>query len=157
MTRDAAAPTGCRPQGTTGEWHATTGLTNWRELAFDLSRYAGKQVEVSISLVIDWGSLFTRGSGVDDVTITRGTAVENEGFERGLGAWSVPGAPEGTTPNGNDWLQTGRTWGAITGTRDGFYLGFGLEGVTGRAARADLIGRALGVLLARGGDSGSDD
>ena len=91
---------------------------------------------------------------MDDVTITRGSQVETEGFERGLGDWSVPGAPEGTTPNGNDWGRTGRTWGAITGTRDGFYLGFGLEGVTGRATRADLMGRALGELLA---DDDTDD
>ncbi|HJV05477.1 MAG TPA: hypothetical protein VJ868_09465, partial [Actinomycetota bacterium] len=76
-------------------------------------------------------------------------------FETGLGAWTVPGPPPGSAPNPNDWLRTEALpfeEGAIvseTPTTADFmtlYFGFGLEGVDGAAARADLMDRSLDFL-----------
>jgi hypothetical protein len=68
----------CAATGTTGSWNR-------------------------ISYVIDQS---TGGAGVF-VDRTRlaigGTAVEPEGFETGLGPWTVPGAPEGSPANGGDF------------------------------------------------------
>ena len=47
MNPDARA----RPTGTTGDWNAATGNSGgFQDWEFDLSAYAGKQIEVSISL-----------------------------------------------------------------------------------------------------------
>ncbi|HEY0699767.1 MAG TPA: zinc carboxypeptidase, partial [Micromonospora sp.] len=59
----------CSPTGSTGSWHAATGASNgWKEWSIDLSAYAGKQVEISISYASDWS---TQGLGVflDDVRV----------------------------------------------------------------------------------------
>ena len=84
------------PTGTTGEWNSFTGSSGgWTEVQFDLSAYAGAQVEVAISYVTD---PFTGGDGliVDDTRLVSPPTrcLLAEGFEEGLGDWSVPGAPE---------------------------------------------------------------
>ena len=80
----------CSPTGTTGAWHAATGSSaGWQEWNVDLSAYAGKQVEVSITYVTDWG---TQGLGVfvDDTTVVVDGATATEtSFEDGLGGWTV--------------------------------------------------------------------
>src|SRR5688572_13038949 len=44
------------PTGTTRDWHAATGASaGSEEWVVDLTPYAGKQVELSISDVSDWG------------------------------------------------------------------------------------------------------
>src|SRR3712207_8259957 len=44
----------CQPTGTTGTWNRITGTSEgWQQVGFDLSAYAGGQVEVSISYVTD--------------------------------------------------------------------------------------------------------
>ena len=96
----------CSGTGTTGgSWNAATGRSNgWQEWVVDLSAYAGKEVELSISYVSDWA---TQGLGVflDDVTISAdGAPVTETSFEADLGGWTVAGPPEGSAPS----TMTGR-------------------------------------------------
>ena len=86
----------------------------------DLTAYAGKQVEVSITYASDWS---TQGTGVfvDDVTVLAGgSPVSETSFEADLGGWTVSGSPEGSVTNTNDWIRTqlGFEEGAATTTRD---------------------------------------
>ncbi|MGH2653412.1 MAG: M14 family zinc carboxypeptidase [Actinomycetota bacterium] len=133
-------------------WNAHSGRSaGWEEWAINLTPYAGKDIEISISYASDW-AVQGLGAFVDQVQMP-GEAVES--FETGLGAWSMPGSPAGSAPNPNDWVRTqslGFEEGAIvsqTPTTADFttlYFGFGLEGVDGAAARADLMGRSLDFL-----------
>jgi hypothetical protein len=141
--------TTCSPSGTSGDWWAASGNSGgWQEWRVDLAKFAGKQVEVSISYASDWA---TQGLGafVDDVTVSTGEGSTS--FEGGdTGGWDVSGPPPGTAPNANDWeftTATGFPEGAAIKTDRTIYLGFGLEGVTGAADRATLMGRAMGYLL----------
>lgn len=44
----------CHPQGTTSEWHAfTDNIGGWKLVEFDLSAYAGNDVELHISYATD--------------------------------------------------------------------------------------------------------
>ena len=139
----------CSPTGTTGSWNAATGASaGSEEWAIDLSAYAGKQVELSISYVSDWG---TQGIGVflDDVSVTVGGAVVTEtSFEADLGGWTVAGPPEGSAPNPNDWARSQQAYeeGAVTVTTDTVYTGFGLEGLS-EAERNDFVNRSMQHLL----------
>ncbi|MEV7339841.1 M14 family zinc carboxypeptidase [Streptomyces sp. NPDC093544] len=139
----------CTPTGTSGSWNSFTGASDgWQEVNFDLSAYAGKTVEVSLSYITDPGS---GGHGVlaDNATVViGGTAGAVEGFETSLGAWSVPGPPAGSPAVIKDWGLSGelfKTYGAVT-TDDTVLLGFGLEHVTAAADRTALIGKALAAL-----------
>ncbi len=141
----------CTPTGLTGEWNAFTGNSGgWQQVAFDLSAYAGSQVEVSVSYVTDPG---TGGVGVfvdDTRVVVGGVTTESEGFEAGLGAWSVPGAPADSPGNRNDFtVSTGLVppAQAAIATEDTVLLGFGLEQVADEADRDDLIGRVMSYLL----------
>ena len=140
---------GCTATGTTGTWNSLTGASNgWQQVNFDLSAFAGKTIELSISYVTDPGS---GGHGVlaDDASlVVGGTAKETEGFETSLGAWKVAGPPEGSPAVLKDWARTGalfQTYGAVT-TDDTVLLGFGLEHVTAPADRAALMRKALASL-----------
>ncbi|SCF29341.1 M14 family metallopeptidase [Micromonospora mirobrigensis] len=142
----------CSPTGTTGTWNAATGASGgWQEFAVDLSAYAGKQVEVSISYVSDWG---TQGLGVfvDDArVIADGAVVSQTSFETpDLGGWSVAGPPAGSGAAANDWSRSQQAFseGAAVVTTDSVYLGFGLEGLA-PAARDDLVARSLKHLAAK--------
>ncbi|MFE9766352.1 M14 family zinc carboxypeptidase [Streptomyces sp. NPDC005808] len=141
--------TACTPTGTSGSWNSFTGASDgWQQVDFDLSAYAGKTVEVSLSYITDPGS---GGHGVlaDNATVViGGTAGAVEGFEASLGAWSVPGPPAGSPAVIKDWGLSGelfKTYGAVT-TDDTVLLGFGLEHVTAAADRTALIGKALAAL-----------
>jgi hypothetical protein len=144
----------CGDTGSTGAWHAATGnsggFTNWK---VDLSAYAGKQVEISISYISDPGF---QGLGVfvDDTKVTVDGATESEtSFEDGMGGWAVPGAPEGSPGNSNDWIQSESVHyvdGPGIATADTLYWGFGLEGVTGADNRATVVKDALKYLGAAG-------
>ncbi|MEU7069171.1 M14 family zinc carboxypeptidase [Streptomyces narbonensis] len=139
---------GCAANGTSGSWNAFTGPSNgWRQASVDLSAWAGKQVELSISYVSDPGTGET-GAFVDDTRLVTAATTEAEGFETGLGAWTVPGAPEGSPGNGTDWTRSAALFhsqAAVT-TRDTVLLGYGLEHVPGATERGRIVGRALGVL-----------
>ncbi len=141
----------CASTGTSGDWNAFTGNSGgWQQVAFDLSAYAGSQVEVSISYVTDPSSGGV-GVFVDDTrVVVGGTVVEAEGFETGLGVWSVPGAPEASPVNRVDFViaeslvPAGR---AGIATEDTVLLGFGLEQVSSDADRAALLGGVMAYLL----------
>ncbi|PRH78420.1 zinc carboxypeptidase [Streptomyces solincola] len=142
-------PDGCAPTGSSGAWHAFTGNSGgWLPVSVDLSAYAGKKVELSISYVTDPGTGGT-GAFVDDTTLVIGGATSGaEGFETSLGPWSVPGPPAGSPGNATDWGRSGalfESYAAVT-TRDTVLLGFGLEHVPSAADRARLLGQALDVL-----------
>jgi hypothetical protein len=140
----------CSPTGTTGVWHAASGKSNgWQEWAIDLSAYAGKKVELSISYASDWG---TQGIGtfVDDAKVTAdGATVSETSFETDLGGWTVAGPPPGSVPAANDWIRSQRAFeeGAGVATKDTVYVGFGGEGLTSQAARTDFVKKALKHLL----------
>ncbi|AXE85095.1 M14 family metallopeptidase [Streptomyces sp. Go-475] len=140
---------GCTATGSTGSWHSLTGTSSgWQQVEFDLSAYAGRTVEVSISYVTDPG---TGGYGVlaDEASlVVGGTAKETEGFETSLGVWKVAGPPAGSPAVTKDWTRTGalvQTYGAVT-TDDTVLLGFGLEHVATPAGRAALMKKALASL-----------
>lgn len=140
----------CEPTGSTGTWNAATGTSQgWQEWSLDLSAYAGKQVEVSISYASDWG---TQGTGVflDDVTVLANDVPidQNDSFETDLDGWAVPGSPEGSVENTNDWIRTqlGFDEGAIITTADTVFAGFGFEGLP-PAQRDDLMARSMEQLL----------
>ncbi|MBB2911336.1 hypothetical protein FHS43_002601 [Streptosporangium becharense] len=140
--------TPCTATGTSGSWNAFTGDSGgWRQVAFDLSAYAGRQVEVSVSYVTDPA---TGGAGVfvDDtrVTTTGGEPVA-EGFESGLGAWSVPGPPQGSPAGSGDFTRARADKTAAVSTKDSVFLGFGLEQVADPAERAATIKKIMKHLI----------
>ncbi|RPF39947.1 immune inhibitor A peptidase M6 [Streptomyces sp. Ag109_G2-6] len=140
---------GCSPSGTSGVWNSFTGSSDgWKQVSFDLSAYAGKTVEVSLSYITDPG---TGGRGVfaDDARVSVGGSDQAvEGFETSLGAWTAQGAPAGSPDVPGDWSRTGelfKSYAAVT-TRDTVLFGFGLEHLPAAADRALLIGKALRAL-----------
>ena len=148
LTRaDATTPT-CTPTGTTGSWNRLTGSSGgWQDVEFDLSAYAGRQVEVSISYVTDPASGGV-GTFVDDTRVTVDGAVTAEGFEAGLGSWTVPGAPPGSPGNVGDFRRSQVLVGSAVSTPDSVLFGFGLEQIGDPAERAALLGSAVRNLLA---------
>ena len=144
----------CTNGGTTGTFNAANGNSGgFVDFDFDLSAYAGKQVELSITYISDEG---VQGLGVfvDDAKITAdGATLTETSFEDGLGGWATPGAPEGSSPNPNDWTSStsvGYVDGPGVATKDTLYWGFGLEGVTGADKRSTLVKDALTYLGASG-------
>jgi hypothetical protein len=146
-TEAPGAEPSCTPTGTTGEWHAATGNSaGWQEWSIDLSAYAGKQVEVSLSYISD-PAVQGLGVFIDDVSVSTGASTS---FEGGLDGWAVTGPPEGSAPNPNNFqlLQRGEfPEGAIIASPDTFFFGFGLEDVTNFDDRYRLMGRAARQLL----------
>jgi hypothetical protein len=114
-------------------------------VAFDLSDYAGSEVEVVVSYVTDPA---TGGTGliVDDTRlVVAGSPTEADGFETGFGTWRVPGAPDGSAANVSDF-EIADGLGevvAVTATPDTLLFGFGLEQLDSDAARADVVARML--------------
>ncbi|MFB7465341.1 M14 family zinc carboxypeptidase [Streptomyces sp. NPDC056224] len=140
---------GCTPKGTSGAWNSFTGSSGgWKQVSFDLSAYAGKTVEVSLSYITDGGS-GGRGVFADEARLKVGGADQTvEGFEASLGAWTVQSAPAGSPEVPGDWSRTGelfKSYAAVT-TRDTVLLGFGLEHLPAAADRALLVGKALRTL-----------
>lgn len=143
-------PADCTPTGTTGTWWGATGNSGgFHDWSVDLSAFAGGQVEVSISYFSD-AAVQGLGVFVDDVAVTvDGTVTDSTSFEGDLGGWAVPGAPEGSAANDNDWIQTpdvGFVDGPGVATDDTLLWGFGFEGVTDRTTRASLMKDALTYL-----------
>lgn len=139
----------CTASGTTGVWNSFTGSSGgWKPVAFDLSPYAGKKIEVSLSAITD-PSTGGRGLFADNAQlVVGGNAVETEGFETSLGSWSVAPAPAGSPSVTGDWARTGelyKSYAAVT-ARDSVLLGFGFEQVPGSAERAALMGASLAHL-----------
>jgi hypothetical protein len=152
LTRNAKAGGGfeCVPHGSSGDWNAATGNSGgFQDWNVDLSPFAGKNVEVSITYIQDPA---VRGLGVfvDDATITvDGSQTAHTGFEDGLGPFTVGGPPAGSPGNANNWVQSesvGFQDGPGIRTDHSMYWGFGLEGVTGAGTRRDLLQNALKYL-----------
>ncbi|MFJ9341186.1 M14 family zinc carboxypeptidase [Streptomyces sp. NPDC101733] len=140
---------GCTAQGTSGTWNSFTGSSGgWKQVSFDLSAYAGKTVEVSLSYITDPGS-GGRGVFADEARVSVGGADQAvEGFETSLGAWAAQGAPAGSPDVPGDWSRSGelfKSFASVT-TRDTVLLGFGLEHLPAAADRAVLVGKALRAL-----------
>jgi hypothetical protein len=95
---------GCTPTGTTGAWNAATGASDGYETwSVDLSPYAGKQVQVALSVISD-DVVSYPGVWVDDIVGPGGvgsTSFENDGNP--TDGWTVPGAPTGSPGNSADW------------------------------------------------------
>ncbi len=155
QTFDPATGT-CSPTGTSGEWHAANGSSSgWQQLSFDLSAYAGSQVEISISSVSDWGFQQFPGVFVDDIEVSTGdgsTSFEEDGDP--MDGWTVSGAPQDPEgiegANRNDWVRRaglGIKEGAAIATPGTLYMGFGLEGISDAATRNEVMGRAIDYLL----------
>ncbi|MFV2177190.1 M14 family zinc carboxypeptidase [Actinomadura sp. LOL_011] len=140
----------CGNTGTTGAWHAFTGDSGgWVPTEFDLSAYAGKQVEVSISYVSD---PFTGEAGlfVDDTKVTTsGGELDAEGFESGLGPWTIQGAPAGSPGNVSEFVRSEAAIDSVSAvaTKDTVLLGFGLEQVESKARQEAMMEGALNLLL----------
>ncbi|MEU8206015.1 M14 family zinc carboxypeptidase [Streptosporangium sp. NPDC049046] len=138
----------CTPTGTSGSWNAFTGSSGgWQQVAFDLSAYAGKKVEVSVSYVTDPA---TGGAGVfvDDTKVTTvGGQLAAEGFESGLGAWAIPGPPPGSPTGAGDFARAQADKTAAVSTKDTVFLGFGLEQVASPAERAATIKKIMKHLI----------
>ncbi|CAA9556704.1 MAG: putative metallopeptidase [uncultured Thermoleophilia bacterium] len=100
-----ATEAGCDPTGTTGEWHAASGIgSGYEQWAVDLSAYAGKDVEISLSYASD--DLFQlSGVVVDDIEVSTGegsTSFEED--DEPMDGWTASGPPEGSPANENTWV-----------------------------------------------------
>ena len=136
----------CEPTGTTGTWNAFTGSSGgWNDWTVDLSAYAGKKVDLRISVITDWGTLGL-GTWVDDWRLTDGaTTLEFNDFEQPLDAsWQIGPPPEGTDNPTNGWTRRGQefTEGGAVATDDTVYTGFGFEGIN-ESARTEFLRRTL--------------
>jgi hypothetical protein len=138
----------CLSTGTSGAWNALTGTSNgWTQAAFDLSAYAGQQVEVSVSYITD-GGVGGTGVFVDNARLDiGGTDTQLEGFETDTGAWTFPGAPDGSPATGDFVRSQAATPTAAVTTEDSVLLGFGVEQIADAGKRADILGRMMEYLL----------
>lgn len=145
----------CYGRGTTGVWNSATGTSgNYQRWSVDLTPYAGKQVEVSISYIQDF-AIAGLGAFLDDVSVTRNGAVaEQTSFETDLGGFEAgpppPGSEEGTQRAWERRPSVGFVTGPGVATRDTLYWGFGFEGISGRLRKAQVIGSAMRYLGLRG-------
>jgi hypothetical protein len=138
-----ATPT-CLSTGTTGAWNAFTGdSAGWQPVAFDLSAYAGKQVEVSFAYVSDSSANGT-GLFIDDTKVVTNSGVrEAEGFETGLGAWTLAGPPPGDLSI-NTFDRSQAVFGtSVIVTDDTMLFGFGLEQLPTAADRKQVMDAIL--------------
>jgi murein tripeptide amidase MpaA len=146
----------CSSTGSSGEWNAANGSSSgWQQMQFDLSGFPNQQVEISITVLSDWGFQQFPGVFIDDVETSTGegnTSFEDDGDQ--MDGWTVPGAPQDAEgvegPNVNDWRARGGLGideGAAVATPDTLYLGFGLEGITGADNRSQVMDRAIDYLL----------
>ena len=133
---------------TGGEWNAHSGRSEgWEEWEIDLSAYADAQVEVSISYASDW-AVQGLGNFLDAIEVSHGGSSTS--FETDMGGWTVPGPPEGSDPNPNDFTRTqsvGFEEGAVVSTEDTLYFGFGFEGITNASVRNGVMDASIDYLL----------
>lgn len=136
----------CLPTTATGEWNSFTGNSGgWIPVSFDLSAYAGQEVEIVVSYVTD---PFTGETGLmldDTALVVGGDATEVEGFETGTGAWQVLGAPESSPGNAAEFFRYDAEgpFHSATATPDTLLFGFGLEQLESDEAREEVVARIL--------------
>ena len=130
---------------TKGNWNALTGSTGgWTDWTADLSAFAGKEVEVSVTYITDWGTLGL-GVWVDDAKfVNDGTTFESTDFEADAGGWTAGPVPEGSDELARNWTRRGQEFeeGGVVITNDTVYTGFGFEGLSA-AVRPEFMKRAL--------------
>jgi hypothetical protein len=146
------SPTTCSSTGSNGgTWNAASGNSGaWEQWTVDLAPYAGGQVEISLAYASDWA---TQGLGVflDDIAVSTGqgsTSFEEDADP--MDGWAATGPPPGSAPNPNNFVRTtagGFPEGAVVATPDTLYMGFGLEGITDAATRAEVMRRSMDYLL----------
>jgi hypothetical protein len=141
---------GCTGPGTSGVWNSFTGSSGgWQQVAVDLSRFLGGEVELAISYVTD---PVTGGVGafVDDTRLViDGAETGADGFEAAASEWTPGGPPAGSPPNSGNWRigEQEASFFAGTSTEDTLLLGFGLEQLETPGQRADILERALDGLI----------
>ena len=127
----------------------TSDSGGWQNAEFDLSVYAGQQVEISVSYVTD-SSAGGAGVFVDQTTLTVGGApVDSTDFETDLGPWTIPGPPPGSPTGGADFVRSMSPVGASITTADTVLLGFGLEQIGDQAQRVALTKSIITYLAPR--------
>ena len=138
----------CQTTGSTGSWNRLTGSSGgWQQVGFDLSAYAGQQVEVSVSYVTD-SSAGGVGVFVDDTRLTTAAGpADDGGFETSLAPWEIMGQPAGSPPNTSDFLRAQNLVGASVSTPDSVLLGYGIEQIADPAERSVLLGKVVQYLL----------
>ncbi|HTE73455.1 MAG TPA: zinc carboxypeptidase, partial [Actinomycetes bacterium] len=147
QTYHAGPPATCTSTGTTGEWNAASGNSNgWQQWRIDLSKYAGKTVEISVAYISDWG---TQNLGVflDDFAWPGGS-TSFEGTD--TGGWQVTGPPPGSGSNTNNFAVTdagGFPVGAAITTPKSILMGYGFETISTAEQRNAVMGRIASYLL----------
>ena len=115
-------------------------------MSFDLSEYAGAEVEVVISYVTDpfAGEV---GLIVDDTQARRRPTWRSRprASRTGSARGRCSDAPEGSPDNASDFERRDGLGGiaAVTATPDTLLFGFGLEQLDSDAARAEVVARIL--------------
>jgi hypothetical protein len=96
----------CADTGASGGWSAASGGSEgYEQWSIDLSRYAGRSVEISLSAVNDQSITFA-GAFVDDVVVSTGagsTSFEDDGDV--LDGWAPGGPPAGSPANPKNWIS----------------------------------------------------
>jgi hypothetical protein len=150
-TDDGAGGFTCTPTGTTGSWNAATGNSNgFKDWNVDLTPFAGKKVELSITYASDPGVQLL-GVFVDDVVITAGgQTLVNTSFEDGtLAPFTVGDPPAGSKHIFKNWVASkskGFEDGPGVRTSRSLLLGFGVEGVNGAPNRSKVLKDGLKML-----------
>jgi hypothetical protein len=138
----------CTATGTTGSWNAMTGSSDgWQQATFDLSAYAGQQVEVVINYVTDPAFAGVAVAVDDTELLVGGQIVESEGFESGLGPWQVADRPAGSPPVGTNFERSQGLLSAAVSTRDTVTFGFGIEQIATAPEQARVLGAAVRELI----------
>jgi hypothetical protein len=95
----------CDPTGSSGDWWAVSGASDgWEPWVVDLSPWAGTTVELSLTYASDDIVQYS-GVLVDDIVVSTGsgsTSFEADGNV--LDGWTVPGSPDSSPGNDNDWI-----------------------------------------------------
>ncbi|MEA2450947.1 MAG: hypothetical protein QOG63_2879 [Thermoleophilaceae bacterium] len=148
---DPAGGFACTPTGTSGSWNAATGNSNgFQDWNVDLTPYAGKQVELSITYATDPA---VQGLGIflDDVNIAgNGQTIASTSFEDGtLAPFALGASPADSGHVFRNW-QASQSKGFEDGpgvhTSRSVLLGFGLEGVNGSGKRSKILKDGLRLL-----------
>ena len=121
----------CAPSGSTGVWHAASGQSDGYEAwSIDLSGYAGRSVEVSLSSAND-EAITNPGAFVDDVVVSTGQGSTSfEADSDPLDGWVPGGPPPGSAPNPKNW---------IAGTADDFPPTLGDRAAASLAREPEII------------------
>ena len=129
----------------TGQWNAASGASGgWGQWEVDLAPYAGQQIELSIAYASDWA---TQGLGVfiDDVNLLG----EETSFEAVSTAGRSPvrrmAAPQCQQFPAHHRRRLPR--GVAVAMDESVLMGYGIEGITGKQAQADVAGRTMQYLL----------